>query len=128
GTQNQEGIAGVTAAVEFTRSIGYGERALGERLWSGLKSMKHLCVFGVPPSQPRTPTFAFTVNGMTSEDVARALVKKGSFVSNADFYAATVVRELGVEGLVRAGCAAYTSSEEVERLLSAVDALGSTRR
>ena len=124
GTQNQEGIAGVTATVDFMKSIGYRDD-FGERLWDGLKSMKHVRVFGVPPSEPRTPTFAFTVEGMTSEEVARALAKRAIFVSHGDFYAATVVRELGVEGLVRAGCAAYTTEDEVERLLSAVDELGS---
>ena len=120
GTQNQEGIAGVTATVDFMKSIGYRDD-FGERLWDGLKSMKHVRVFGVPPSEPRTLTFAFTVEGMTSEEVARALAKRAIFVSHGDFYAATVVRVLGVEGLVRVGCAAYTTSDEVERLLNAVE-------
>jgi len=120
GTQNQEGIAGVTATIDFMKSIGYRDD-FGERLWDGLKSMKHVRVFGVPPSEPRTPTFAFTVEGMTSEEVARALAKRAIFVSHGDFYAATVVRELGIEGLVRVGCAAYTSGEEVERVLNAVE-------
>ena len=122
GTQNQEGIAGVTAAVEFMESIAEGE-SYSERLWNGLKSMKHVKVFGVPPMQPRTPTFAFVVDGMTSEDVAKKLAKKAIFVSHGDFYAATVVKELGVEGLVRAGCAAYNNDDEVTRLLSAVEEL-----
>jgi len=125
GTQNQEGIAGVTAAVEFMESIeGGGEPPHSEGLWRGLKSMKHVRVFGVPPSQPRTPTFAFVVDGMTSEEVAKRLAKKAIFVSHGDFYAATVVKNLGVEGLVRAGCAAYTSDDEVARLLRAVEELG----
>ena len=73
----------------------------------------------------RTPTFAFTVDGKTSEEVARALARRAIFVSHGDFYAATVVRTLGVEGLVRAGCAAYTTGEEIERLLAAVDEVSS---
>src|SRR5436853_88974 len=91
--------------------------------WNGLTSIKHVRVYGVPPSQPRTPTFAFTVDGMTSEGVARALAKKGIFVSHGDFYAATVVKVLGVEGLVRVGCAAYTTYEEIDRLLECVSSL-----
>jgi selenocysteine lyase/cysteine desulfurase len=44
------------------------------------------------------------------------------FVSSGDFYATTVVERLGYgrEGLVRAGCACYTTQEEIERLLGAV--------
>jgi cysteine desulfurase family protein (TIGR01976 family) len=128
GTQNQEGIAGVKATVEFMNSIqSGGEPPHSEKIWLALTSMKHVRVYGPPPSQPRTPTFAFTVDGMTSEEVAKELAKKAIFVSHGDFYAATVVRELGVEGLVRAGCAAYTTDGEIDRLLRSVDELRSNR-
>jgi len=120
GTQNQEGIAGVTATVEFMKSIGR-QPDFSQRLWNGLQSIKRLHLYGVPPSEPRTPTFAFTIDGMTSEEVVRALAKRAIFVSHGDFYAATIVRNLGVEGLVRVGCAAYTTEEEIDRLLQAVE-------
>jgi selenocysteine lyase/cysteine desulfurase len=44
------------------------------------------------------------------------------FVSHGDFYATTVVRRLGLEpeGLVRAGCACYTTAAEVDRLVEGV--------
>jgi selenocysteine lyase/cysteine desulfurase len=44
------------------------------------------------------------------------------FVSHGDFYATTAVRALGHghDGLVRAGCAAYTTAEEIGRLLEGV--------
>jgi selenocysteine lyase/cysteine desulfurase len=63
---------------------------------------------------------SFTIDGMTAESVARALAQRGLFASHGDFYAATLVRELGVEGLLRIGCACYTSEEEIERLLAEV--------
>ncbi|HYS54900.1 MAG TPA: cysteine desulfurase-like protein [Thermoanaerobaculia bacterium] len=125
GTQNQEGMAGVKATVEFMNSIDHhwlhqrGEK-LTKMLWDGLQTIKGVRLFGPPPDAPRTPTVAFTVDGMTSEQVARALVKRAIFASHGDFYAATVIRVLGVEGLVRIGCAAYTTEEEVQRLLDAV--------
>ena len=50
---------------------------------------------------------------------------KGLFLSHGDFYAWTVAERLGVaeEGLLRAGCACYTSEEEIDRLLEAVEEL-----
>jgi selenocysteine lyase/cysteine desulfurase len=50
------------------------------------------------------------------------------FVSNGDFYATTVVERLGLtaEGLVRAGCACYTTADEVDRLLAGVERVKST--
>ena len=49
------------------------------------------------------------------------------FVSHGDFYAATVVARLGVEALVRAGCACYTTDEEVARLVTAVERIAGER-
>jgi len=145
GTQNHEGIAGIAATVEFLASIGElpgGERVAEGRvrgrlartyallhdegrrfakmLWDGLSSMPRVTLYGPPPDRPRTPTVAFTVDGMSSSDVVRALAKNGVFASHGDFYAETVSERLGVgpEGVVRAGCACYTTDAEVERLLS----------
>jgi cysteine desulfurase family protein (TIGR01976 family) len=139
GTQNHEGIVGAAAAVEFLASLGgagtrrarleasyatlhaRGQQLL-ERLWSGLREIPGVTVYGPPPSQPRTPTLSFIVRGMPSEDVARALAERAVFVSSGDFYAATVVARLGhaTDGIVRAGCACYTTADEVDRLIDGV--------
>ncbi|HNV75018.1 MAG TPA: cysteine desulfurase-like protein, partial [Gemmatimonadaceae bacterium] len=64
----------------------------------------------------------FTIAGKSSTEVARALVPLGLYVSNGDFYAMTVIERLGqsADGVVRAGCACYTSEEEVDRLVAGV--------
>jgi selenocysteine lyase/cysteine desulfurase len=48
-------------------------------------------------------------------------------VSDGDFYATTVVERLGLalHGLVRAGCACYTTEEEVNRLIDGVRSIAS---
>ena len=140
GTLNHEGIAGTAAAIEFlaglaggtdlrtrlTESFQWLHEAGQERfrrLWDGLGTMKAVRGYGVAPGSPRTPTAAFTVKGVASSAVAAALARQGVFVSHGDFYASTVVARLGLgpEGLVRAGCACYTSDAEVDRLLEAVE-------
>jgi cysteine desulfurase family protein (TIGR01976 family) len=139
GTQNHEGICGAAAAVDFLASLAEGDpkrerlRAsfdalhargaeLTKRMWQGLSDIEGLKLYGPQPDEPRTPTVAFTVRGITSTDVARRLASRGVFVSHGDFYAATVVERLGlgVEGLVRAGSACYTTRVEVERLVEGV--------
>jgi selenocysteine lyase/cysteine desulfurase len=92
------------------------------RLWEGLAAEGRVRLYGPPPGAPRTPTIAFTVQGLSAESVARRLAERGLFLSHGDFYAATVVERLGVvrEGLVRAGCACYTTLAEVERLIAGV--------
>jgi len=139
GTQNQEGMVGAGAAIDFLASLATGpsrqsrlaatyaalhERsaALTLRLWNGLVSINGVRLYGPSPDLPRTPTLSFTVDGVTSTEVARKLAERGLFLSHGDFYAATVVErlELGEEGLVRAGCACYTTGEEIERLIEGV--------
>jgi len=138
GTQNHEGIAGIAATIEFLASIGgtsgtrrerlarsYGllhdeGRRFAQMLWDGLSSMPRVTLYGPPPDRPRTPTVAFTVGRMSSTDVVRALANEGVYASHGDFYAETVIERIGLgpEGVVRAGCACYTTDAEVERLLS----------
>jgi selenocysteine lyase/cysteine desulfurase len=79
-------------------------------------------MYGPPPHVERTPTVSFTVNNFASTEVARRLSERGLFASHGDFYAQTVIERLGLapEGLVRVGCACYTSDEEIERLIEAV--------
>ncbi|HEV8177847.1 MAG TPA: aminotransferase class V-fold PLP-dependent enzyme, partial [Gemmatimonadales bacterium] len=138
GTQNHEGIVGAAAAVDFLASLGDGEtrrarlaaafavlhdrgRSLLLRLWDGLSTIDGVTLYGPKPDSPRTPTVAFTVAGRPADEVARALAKVGAFVSSGDFYATTVVARLGLrDGLVRAGCACYTTEEEVDRLVEGV--------
>jgi cysteine desulfurase family protein (TIGR01976 family) len=93
-----------------------------KRLWESLASIKGVRLYGPPPDVDRTPTVSFTVKNVASTEVARRLAERGLFASHGDFYAATVIERLGLqpEGLVRVGCACYTSDEEVERLIEAV--------
>jgi cysteine desulfurase family protein (TIGR01976 family) len=139
GTLNHEGIVGAGAAVEFLASLApagarrerlarvFGalhERGEGllQRLWRGLEGVAGVSLYGPPPGRPRTPTVGFTVARRTTDEVAGALADEGVFVSNGDFYATTVVERLGLGagGLVRAGCACYTTAEEVDRLVEGV--------
>jgi cysteine desulfurase family protein (TIGR01976 family) len=140
GTQNQEGMVGAAAAIDFLSSLGaqsnrrenlrsvfealHGRNArLFERLWNALTAMPGVRVYGPPPDSARTPTIAFTIDGCISTDAARRLSEKGLFLSHGDFYAATVITRFGLEpeGLIRAGCACYTTEEEIDRLIDGVN-------
>ena len=93
-----------------------------KRLWESLSRISDVRLFGPPPDAIRTPTVSFIIKSVASTEVARRLADRGLFVSHGDFYAQTVVDRLGLqpEGLVRIGCACYTSNEEIERLIEAV--------
>ena len=104
--------------------------ALVRQLWNGLGAIRGVRRYGPTPDESRTPTVSFVVDGVPSEQVAVKLVERGIFVSHGDFYAATVVERLGhaEDGVVRAGCACYTTSEEVERLIDGVSGIAGGAR
>ncbi len=143
GTQNHEGIVGIGAAIGFIASMGTGEtrrarivdaltmlhtrgEALFSMLWNGLAGIPGLRLFGLPPGGRRTPTLSFVLDGHTPTAIARHLATRGVFVSDGDFYATTVIERLGQaeQGVVRVGCACYTSEAEVARLIAGVRELG----
>jgi len=145
GTQNHEGIVGAAAAVEFLASLSPGHReqprreslavafaalhargmSLLEKLWNSLAEVDGLTLYGPKPGTPRTPTLSFTMRGRRTDDIATSLAKRGVFVSNGDFYAATIVERLGLvpDGLLRVGCSCYTTEAEVDRLIEGVRAV-----
>lgn len=142
GTLNHEGIAGSAAAVDFLASLATGTsrreqlqaalagldargQALVTQMWEGLTNTPGVKVFGPSPSERRTPTISFVLEGIASAEVLAHLATRGVFVSHGNFYAATVVERLGYknEGVVRAGCACYTTGDEVERLIEGVQSL-----
>jgi len=93
-----------------------------KRLWESLSGIDGVRLYGPPPDAIRTPTISFVIKKVASTEVARRLAERGLFVSHGDFYAQTVVDRLGLqpEGLVRVGCACYTSDEEIESLIEAI--------
>lgn len=139
GTQSHESIAGAGAAVDFLASLSAGETRreklqntfaeihsrkmkLFKTLWNELSETNGITVFGQNAEAKRTPTIAFTVKGFNAKTVTEKLAERGVFTSHGDFYATTVVEKLGLQdqGLVRAGIACYTNSDEIERLIEGV--------
>jgi cysteine desulfurase family protein (TIGR01976 family) len=139
GTQNHEGMVGTAAAIDFLASLSEGatrrERLrnsfaalharsseLLKRMWHGLSSIEGVSIYGPEPDLPRTPTLSFTLKNIPSIEITQKLVERGVFASHGNFYAQTVVERLGKveQGLLRAGCACYTTEEEVERLIEGV--------
>ncbi|MFE7648489.1 cysteine desulfurase-like protein [Streptomyces phaeoluteigriseus] len=144
GTLPYELLAGVRAAVDFLAGFVPGtgpdsrrarlaasfaaieahEDALRRRLEAGLSQTDGVTVYS--RAVRRTPTLLFTVAGHTPADVSRHLAGHGVDAPAGSFYALEASRHLGLGdgGGVRVGLAPYSSAEDVERLLEALDSLG----
>jgi cysteine desulfurase family protein (TIGR01976 family) len=105
------------------RTIGHHGDALFRRLWEGLRDIDGVTLYGPPPGDARSPTLGFAIDGITPQEAAGRLAEEAVFVSHGDFYATSVIDRLGVReqgGLLRAGIVAYTTADEIDRLVAGV--------
>jgi len=148
GTPSFEGQAGVLGTIEYLEWLGREvnptansrrsrllaamaasadyEHVLGERLLAGLARVSGLRLYGPPTMDKRVPTFAFTLAGHDAVAVARHLAERDIFAWSGHFYAVEVARCLNLEnhgGLVRVGLCHYSTSDEVDRLIAALEEL-----
>jgi cysteine desulfurase family protein (TIGR01976 family) len=148
GTQVQELIAGIYAAVEYIAELGRRcdpsakdrraallaayrstvayERALVTKLIAGLLPIPGLQLFGISDPQrfaERCSTVSFRLRKGTPTDAAMFLGERGIFTWDGNFYALNLTERLGVEksgGVLRVGLVHYNTAEEVDRLLTAL--------
>ena len=151
GTQNHEGLAGVTAAVEYLAELGRRhkpeargqraallaaydalrlyERRLLAQLVPALLEIPGLTFYGITEParfQQRVPTVAVRIAGRSPRELAAHLGERGIFTWDGNYYALNLSERLGVEpngGMLRIGLVHYNTAEEVDRLLEALHEL-----
>jgi cysteine desulfurase family protein (TIGR01976 family) len=148
GTQVQELIAGIAAAVEYLATLGKRhdpasqdrraallaayrvthehEMSLLAKLLQGLQQIEGLSIFGITdPAKfdQRCSTVSIRLDGHTPTETANFLGDRGIFTWDGNFYALNLTERLGVQstgGLLRIGLVHYNTAEEVDRLLTAL--------
>jgi selenocysteine lyase/cysteine desulfurase len=148
GTQVQELIAGIGAAVEYiadlgrhcdphakSRREGLGaayratvpyERTLLTKLLEGLQSIPGLKIYGITDPKrfgERCSTLSLRIGEHHPTEIAKFLGDRGLFTWDGNFYAMNLSERLGVEqkgGVLRIGLVHYNTADEVERLLTAL--------
>jgi cysteine desulfurase family protein (TIGR01976 family) len=146
GTQVQELIAGIAAAVEYLAELGRRhdpsatdrrsallaayrvthahEMELLAKLLEGLQSIRGVRIYGITDPQrfnERCSTVSITLEGRTPTEAATYLGGRGIFTWDGNFYALNLTERLGVQdkgGLLRIGLVHYNTAEEVERLIA----------
>ncbi|MCU1368566.1 MAG: hypothetical protein JWN39_4205 [Ilumatobacteraceae bacterium] len=136
GMPNYEAIAGIEAASRFLLEEGMDqlsryEMGLFEPLLTGLQAIDGVHVWGPSGMDGRTPTAAFTVDGLRPAEVSAALAADKVAVWDGHNYAIEVVGQLGLAdsgGVVRAGISRYLDLDDVNRLLATVGRLAAGAR
>src|ERR1700726_4010 len=154
GTQVQELIAGIGAAVDYIADLGrrcdpsakdrrsallaayratrQHEMTLLSQLIPGLLAIPGLRFFGITdPARfnDRCSTVSIRLANPTPAETAKFLGDRGIFTWDGNYYALNLTERLGVEqtgGLLRIGLVHYKTAEEVDRLLAAMRELASS--
>jgi cysteine desulfurase family protein (TIGR01976 family) len=146
GTQNHEGLAGVTAAVDYLASLAGSasaerrsrlraametirsyEASLARRLLGGLAQRPRFRVWGIASPDrlaERVPTVSITAVDRSPREIAEHLAAREIYAWDGNLYALGLSERLGLEssgGFLRLGLVHYNTAEEVDRLLAALD-------
>lgn len=102
------------------------EDALAEQVLNWLRNRRGVRIIGLPSvaAGERVPTISFVVEGLQSEAIVRRVDAHGIGIRFGDFYARRLIEALGLQaygGVVRISIAHYNTSEEIDRLLVALD-------
>jgi len=137
GTLPYEIMAGATAAIDFIADMAPGDgKTRREKIINSMNALEayedELLIYmeGAIRSLPgvtmyghakhRTPTLYFSFANVPSGDIYQAMVAKKVNVPAHNFYALEVSRKLGLgdDGALRAGLAPYSTRDDVDRLVS----------
>ncbi len=124
GTPNIAGVIGLGRAVDYLSEIGMEqveehEARLTERLLAGLQRIDRVRIIGDEGTHGRIGVVPFTVDGMNPHDVALLLDEAaGIMVRSGHQCALPLMKELGLDGVVRVSLYLYNTEEEVETFLT----------
>jgi cysteine desulfurase family protein (TIGR01976 family) len=118
-----------TALISAMTSVRAYELTLGAALLEGISSVPGVRIYGITDPthlDRRVPTFAFTLEGISSPEVQRLLGERGIFTWSGNYYALAIMQRLGLEergGAVRVGAVHYNTLDEIDRLVEALKAI-----
>lgn len=126
GVPNAAQAIGLAAACDYLTELGMDrvhahETMLAERLLAGLAQRPWTRVIGATDLVDRGGAVAFVVDGVHAHDVGQVLDDTGIAVRVGHHCAWPLHRALGVTATTRASVHTYTTTDEVDACLSALD-------
>src|SRR5215467_13277705 len=117
GTGIYENVSGLLAAIDYIEDVGrrcgasgnrrqatrYAMKAiqdyemtLSERMLSGFEKNPAVRIYGLRELSDRTPTFCFTVEGLSPADVCEKVVRRGYAIRYGHLYCTRLIKRLGL--------------------------------
>jgi cysteine desulfurase/selenocysteine lyase len=126
GTPNIEGFIGLGAAIEFLQKLNIDdianhERELLSHAFKLIENKEHINIIGY--NGTNVSALSFMMNGVHPHDIASLLDRNGIAVRAGHHCAHPLMQFYGVNSTTRISFALYTTKEEVEQCIDALDAI-----
>jgi cysteine desulfurase/selenocysteine lyase len=126
GTPAISQAIGMAAAIRWLDGLGMEavlahEREIADYALERLEGVEGLTVFGPPRSPERVGPVSFELGGVHAHDVAEILDRHGVAVRAGHHCAQPLMERLGVTATARASFGVYTTPEEIDRLVEALE-------
>jgi cysteine desulfurase/selenocysteine lyase len=123
GTPNIAGFAGVAAAIDYYRALGFDairahERELLDYATARLREIPGLRIVG--EAAEKEPVISFLLEGAQATDLATLLDLEGVAVRSGHHCAHPLMQFYGVPATLRASLAFYNTREEVDAFVAAL--------
>ena len=125
GTQNIEGVIGLSAAIEYIENIGYErinqiEDEIVSYAREELSKLDFLELYITPNKENHSAVISFNIKGVHPHDVASILDNYGVCVRSGNHCAQPLMRHLGIDSTCRASFYLYNTKEDVDKLVEAL--------
>ncbi len=126
GTPNVAGAVGLMSAIDYLEKLGMNnvrehDKSIVEYTMTELYKVRNLVILGPRDSAIRSGSVSFEYKGVHAHDVATILDSEGVAIRSGHHCAMPLHNRLGVVASVRASFNVYTTKEDIDALVSALD-------
>ncbi|HNQ36735.1 MAG: cysteine desulfurase [Prolixibacteraceae bacterium] len=124
GTPHITGVAGLGAAVDFLKKVGFDqirahEQMLIEKTTACLRQIPGIIFYGQAPV--KSGVISFNIEGIHPYDAGTLLDKMGIAVRTGHHCADPVMARFGIPGTIRVSFGIYNTPEEIDRFAEALN-------
>ncbi len=129
GTPNIGAVYGLKEAADFICNIGYKdiseyEEQLCKYMLDKTGGLRKVKIYGSEDTKYRIPTFSFSVDGFSPEEVAMILSEKFNIAVRSGMHCAQpAVEAMDRNGLIRASLTFYNTFDEIDYFINAINTI-----
>ena len=125
GTQNIEGVIGLSAAIDYIESIGYDtiqtiEKEVVNYALNELSKLDFITLYCTSNRENHSSVISFNINGVHPHDVASILDSYNVCVRSGNHCAQPLLRYLNIDSTCRASFYLYNTKQDVDKLIEAL--------